>query len=226
MPVKYIPGKGKLTLDYQFGGGNDDVQVSNPEDMRSYTVVLGGGDDSALLGAGNDSVAGGFGNDTIFGGAGGDALLGDSGNDAIDGGLGNDALLGGAGSDSLFGGGGNDRLAGGDGNDVLWGDGGVAAADTFVFWLNSGSDVIGDFRRIDVDRIDLTNIVDVTDIALSWTDLDTNGNGVLGAGDTYVTVDGDDTLLDLGGAAGGANATDVVRVMGVIGLVETDFIFS
>ena len=220
MPVKYIPGKGKLTLDYQFGGGNDDVQVSNPADTNSYTVVLGGGDDSALLGAGNDSVAGGIGNDTIFGGAGGDALLGDSGNDSLNGGLGNDGLLGGAGSDSLFGGDGNDRLAGGDGNDVLRGDGGIAGADTFVFWLNSGADVIGDFRTTDGDRID------VTDIAVSWTDLDTSGDGILGAGDTYVTVDADGTLLDLGGAAGGAAATDVVRVMGVTGLVETDFIFS
>jgi Ca2+-binding RTX toxin-like protein len=217
MAIKYIPGKGKLTFDYQFGGGNDDVQVSNPADPSSYAVVLGGGDDSALLGAGNDSVAGGFGNDTIVGRAGGDALLGDSGNDVLDGGLDNDALLGGAGSDSLFGGGGNDRLAGGDGSDALWGNGG---ADTFVIWLNSGADVIWDFDTTVGDRIDLT------DIAVSWTDLDTSGDGVLGAGDTYVTVDAGGTLVDVGGAAGGATATDVVRVMGVTGLVETDFIFS
>ena len=220
MAVKYIPGKGKLTLDYQFGGGNDDVQVSNPADLSSYAVVLGGGDDSALLGTGNDSVAGGFGNDTAFGGAGNDALLGDSGNDVLDGGLCNDALLGGAGSDSLFGGAGNDRLAGGDGSDVLWGDGSTAGADTFVLWRNSGADVIGDFRTTDGDRID------VTDIAVTWANLDTNGDLVLGAGDTYVTVDAGGTLVDLGGAAGGATATDVVRVSGVAGLVESDFVFS
>ena len=220
MVVKFIPGKGKLTLDYQFGGGNDDVQVSNPADPNSYAVVLGGGDDSALLGAGNDSVAGGFGNDTIFGRAGNDALLGDSGNDVLNGDIGNDALLGGAGSDSLFGGEGNDRLAGGDGSDVLWGDGSIAGADTFVLWRNSGADVIGDFRTAEGDRID------VTDVAVSWTDLDTNGDEVLGAGDTYVTVDASGTLVDLGGAAGGATATDIVRVSGVVGLAESDFVFS
>lgn len=216
MAVKFIPGKGKLTLDYQFGGGNDDVQVSNPLDPNSYAVVLGGGNDSALMGAGNDSVAGGTGNDTMFGRAGNDVLLGDAGNDVLDGGVDNDGLLGGAGSDSLFGGDGNDRLAGGDGSDVLRGDGG---ADTFVLWRNSGSDVIGDFRTTDVDRID------VTDLEVSWADLDTNGNTALDDDDAYVTVDASGTLIDLGAAAGGAAGTDVVRVSGVAGLSESDFVF-
>ena len=216
MAVKFLPSKGKSSFDYQFGGGNDDVRVSNPQDPNSYAVVLGGGNDSAQLGAGNDSVAGGTGNDTIFGGAGNDALLGDAGNDSIAGGAGSDGLLGGAGSDSLFGGEDNDRLAGGDGSDVLRGD---AGADIFVFWVNSGADLIADFST--GDRIDLR------DIAVSWVDLDTSGNGTLGAGDLHVIIDGSDMLVDLGGAAaGGTPGTDVVRVAGVTELAEADFIFA
>jgi hypothetical protein len=66
----------------------------------------------------------------------------------------------------------------------------------------------------------------VTDIAVSWADLDTSGDGVLDAGDTYVTVDATGALvLDLGAAAGGAAGTDVVRVSGVAGLSESDFVF-
>lgn len=61
-------------------------------------------------------------------------------------------LIGNASANYLLGGAGNDRLNGIGGNDVLFGEGGN---DTFVFNLNSGSDVIGDFTR-GQDKIDVS----------------------------------------------------------------------
>ena len=158
---------------------------------------------------------------------------------------GDDILLGGAGNDVLYGDGtargaeaatttitgGADRLVGGAGNDLLWGDGAGAGegvdnlvlaggADVFVFGLRDGHDTIMDFRSGEGDRIE------VTATPVGWSDLDSNGNGALDDADAWVAIDGADTHIDLGAAAGihGAAGT-AITVVNVVGLVESDFLF-
>ena len=54
--------------------------------------------------------------------------------------------------------------------------------------------------------------------------LDSNRNDVLDDGDKYVRVADGNTVIDLGAAQLGANDVDLVTVMGVIGLSESDFL--
>lgn len=64
---------------------------------------------------------------------------------------GSDTITAGAGDDVVFGGKGNDRIWGDLGNDTLTGGEG---ADTFFFAVNSGNDVVTDFRLDEGDRLD------------------------------------------------------------------------
>lgn len=100
------------------------------------------------------------GKDTIIGGPGGDIVSGFAGNDTIRGGGGNDLLVGALGNDVLRGDAGNDMLVGGEGKDKLFGG---AGSDIFTFLSVKDStrkamDVIGDFKRKQNDKIDLTMI--------------------------------------------------------------------
>jgi serralysin len=152
---------GSAYRDYLYG--NDQLNVLRGE----------GGDDVLHGFGGDDTAHGGGGNDLIGGGAGNDRLDGGDGDDWMDGGYsGDDVLEGGVGvdtasfeSDSLY----DDRLAGNDGAnrldgsfsaDVLVGRGG---ADRFAYDQSYDStaaapDVIGDFKRAQGDRIDLSGI--------------------------------------------------------------------
>ena len=56
-----------------------------------------------------------------------------------------------------------------------------------------------------------------------WDALDSNGNDVLDDGDKYVSVADGNTVIDLGAAQLGTSGVDLVTVMGVTALVETDF---
>ena len=100
---------------------------------------------------------GNSGADFLSGGAGNDSLSGEGGSDQLFGAAGNDTLTGGAGNDTVSGGDGADRILGGSGRDYLFGG---AGADAFVFMSTAegGGDRIGDFRRSDGDRIDLSAI--------------------------------------------------------------------
>jgi Ca2+-binding RTX toxin-like protein len=187
------------------------------------------------LAGGDDVIDGGAGRDLIYGdgsaqGAGGPATVAG----------GSDLLSGGAGDDTLYGDGvasgygatvtGDDTLVGGRGADVLWGDGiatssGASAVtggmDRFAFGRRDGLDMLMDFRRADGDVIDLSGA------GLSWVDLDSDGTGVLDNDDLFVVVDAMDTVIDLGAAAGsGRVGLDTLRVVGVFGLVATDFDFG
>jgi serralysin len=96
------------------------------------------------------------GSDFLSGGAGNDSLSGEGGSDQLFGAGGNDTLSGGAGNDTLSGGDGADRVLGGSGRDYLFGG---AGADTFIFASRAeGGDRIGDFRRAEGDKIDLSAI--------------------------------------------------------------------
>lgn len=90
-----------------------------------------------------------------------DAYHGQAGNDHIDGQDGDDNLYGDAGHDSLTGGNGDDILVGGQGTDILAGGNG---ADVFDFnaltelGLGRTRDTIQDFRSVEHDHIDLSDI--------------------------------------------------------------------
>jgi serralysin len=136
--------------------GNDTVYAGSGND----TVISGAGNDTLYGGSGNDKLYGGDDNDVLNGGSGDDQLFGDAGIDILNGGTGNDTLNGGAGRDSLNGGADNDILIGGAGADTLRGG---YNADTFKFLdatdLGFGhTDVIKDFSRAEIDRIDLSGI--------------------------------------------------------------------
>jgi Ca2+-binding RTX toxin-like protein len=97
----------------------------------------------------------------LFAGTGSDDTLnGTSVADTIHGNTGNDALNGNGGADSLFGDAGNDRLVGGAGNDTLAGG---AGSDTFVY--SAGADAVTDFTRAEGDKVDLTTIGGVSNLA-------------------------------------------------------------
>ena len=109
----------------------------------SSHALVSGGD-------GNDRIRGGLGNDTINGDSGNDIIFGYDGDDRLNGGIGNDSVHGGNDNDTLWGESGDDRLNGGDGNDVLFGGQGTdylvggKGADTYVFSLGEGKDMITD----------------------------------------------------------------------------------
>jgi Ca2+-binding RTX toxin-like protein len=106
--------------------------------------------DLTLVGTSSNNILNGAGgNDTISGLAGHDVLAGFAGADLLDGGLGNDQLNGGAGNDILIGGAGRDEMTGGAGVDLFRF---LALSDSAV---GGNRDQIIDFRRNEMDRIDL-----------------------------------------------------------------------
>lgn len=166
-------GDGRDTLNG--GAGNDYLSGGFSNDR-----ILGGSGNDTLHGDdGNDTLLGGSGNDILAGDAGKDKLLGGAGNDVLEGGGGVDKLSGGVGNDTLYGGAGNDILNGNAGNDEIWGQAGRniirsgngadtiisgsgndiiyggAGKDTFVFYEDSGRDVIKDY----IDGTDKIHIV-------------------------------------------------------------------
>jgi Ca2+-binding RTX toxin-like protein len=136
------------------GGGNDQLNGG-----KGYDTLKGqGGDDVLNGGAGNDSLDGGEGNDQLFGQGGNDVLKGGKGADWLEGGGGADSLDGGAGNDTLTGGGGKDTLTGGKHSDTFRF---VAVSDS----SNTAPDVINDFRKLQLDKIDLSAIDAITSVA-------------------------------------------------------------
>jgi hypothetical protein len=119
------------------------------------------------------------------------ATLGTPGADRLSGTDGEDWLRGLAGNDQLSGGDGDDVLAGGRGEDRL--EGGIGA-DTFWFSAGApGEDRVADFDPDEGDVIALANFGSDFDA------LDTNDDGVIGAGDSGVERERGDLSLDLGG---------------------------
>jgi len=97
------------------------------------------------------------------------------GNDTIDGGAGNDIIYGQEGNDVINGGEGNDLLSGGTGNNIL--NGGLGA-DTFVI-SKGGHDTIQDYNKGQLDKVDISSIVKVTDdaVAKTYLGVEQNANG-------------------------------------------------
>ncbi len=121
-----------------------------------------------------DQITGTRYGDRIEGLNGTDVLSGLGGNDTINGGLAQDTLIGGRGDDSLTGGSGNDR---------------------FVFGAIFGNDTITDF--VGQDKIDLRQL------KLSSSALDSNGDGIINAIDNLADLIGGSLKLDLTSLNGG-----------------------
>lgn len=174
---------GGLGEDSLAGGlGNDVYRVNDSDDIvrelsgqgtdtvyASCDDTLAANIENLVLTAIARSGTGNTGNNLLTGNASGNVLRGEAGNDGLRGMSGNDTLMGGTGNDTLGGDLGDDRLTGGSGRDVLTGGGG---RDTFDF--NSlgeltasaaTSDVIKDFSRAQLDKIDLSGLDANTGVA-------------------------------------------------------------
>ena len=115
------------------------------DDDGDNLIETGVGFDTVIGAAGNDTISTGIGFDLIDlradssganevqGGKQGDTIFGGGGSETLGGGQGHDSIDGGAGDDIIIGGKGKDTMTGGDG------------ADTFVFYEESGADIITDF---------------------------------------------------------------------------------
>ncbi len=197
--------------DGSLGGGNTDggdSQDGTPEVVdRDMTIRGTSRADDLTGGGGDDKILGRGGNDRLDGGAGDDDLRGFGGRDL---------LIGGAGDDNLKGDGGRDTLDGGSGDDTLWGG---SRDDVFIFREGDGHDRIRDFEQ-GSDRMDLSHMA-----SINFDELDTNGNDILDRGDAHVDRFGIGTIIDLGEAAGSADAS-TVAILGVTGLTEADFLFG
>jgi len=176
---------GKGGADQLYGGSGDDTLHGNSGNDRldgagGADLLFGGSGSDRLHGGGRDDTLNGNGQgDLLYGGGGNDRLNGDAGNDTLSGGNGSDVLKGQHGSDVLIGGGGNDRLFGGEG------------ADTFVFSGHFGNDTVADLSAGDVDKIDLSGVGDIADLAdLTANHLQTD----LGTAFALI-VDGSGTIL-------------------------------
>jgi Ca2+-binding RTX toxin-like protein len=130
----------------QAGTGIDVVISTTPTYTLPDDVENLGLDTGAITGIGNSGKNRLTGNDAD------NVLMGEGDSDRLHGGGGADSLVGGDGRDTLIGGAGTDALVGGADRDTFSfanGDTGVGPA---------ARDVIEDFRRVELDKIDLKEI--------------------------------------------------------------------
>ncbi|MDX6748689.1 calcium-binding protein [Geminicoccaceae bacterium 1502E] len=230
--AEHMIGSSRGGHDVLFGGdGSDQIYgdgVGTRENARGGNdTIFGGAGDDFLHGEGwelRDNARGG--NDKIFGGEGDDTIFGDARPDFTDPTTrgGNDKLFGEDGDDTIYGGAGNDLLDGGEGNDILVGGLGKdkliggAGADEFRYEIGGGKDKILDF-------VSGEDVLDLGDYNLSFADLDTNQDNVIGKGDDLVKAGKKGMTIDLSGAEGGMKG-DVIKIAGVNELQESDIAFA
>ena len=158
----------------------------------------------------NNQLTGNYKNNTI---------LGNDGNDTLYGGLGNDTLIGGSGGDTLI---------GGEDSDMLTGD---LGADRFDFnmitesLVGASRDLIADFSRVQLDKIDLSTIDAKTGTPLINDAFTFIGNDVA-FGSVAGQLRFDTTSRILSGDIDGIGGADFeIQLTGVIiNLLATDFI--
>lgn len=195
------------------GTGSDTLVGSNGADElagdNGVDVLIGGAGDDTLRGnGGNDSLDGGSGEDLLLGGRNNDLLEGGNNADTLEGGDQRDQLFGGSGTDSLVGGRGVDTLDGGGGADTLNGNRGDdeltggSGADTFMFRMNGGADVIKDFGngadRLEVDDALLGGAESAADVIATFGEMTQVGFVLDFRGGNSVTLEGvfDETVLE------------------------------
>ncbi|KRE16519.1 hypothetical protein ASE63_14955 [Bosea sp. Root381] len=234
-----IIGLDGIAID--MGDGNDAVTLLEGSNIYGE-IRLGAGDDTLTAteveddlvvdaGSGNDIVRTGSGDDLVRGGAGDDLLDGGEGDDVLQGGEGNDRLIGGLGDDFLFGGAGNDTLVGGEGNDLLDGGEGIDTADYSAETSGITVDLsTGKATGADIGLDTLQGIENVIggsgDDVLIGNDQANVLNGgagndriVIGAGDTAIGGEGDDSIEVKAGAGAaaivdGGTGFDTVKLLG------------
>ena len=189
--------------DTAYGGSGNDRIVDGDGDDLSYG---GSGNDTIIMGDGDDTAYGQWGDDYIYAYNGGaNTLHGGSGRDilyvyddraaghfATDtnkmyGGSGNDALWLVGGAINAFGGSGDDvfRFFSGPENAWHFAEGGAGNDDFFIHTVNKS-------LFIQIDGFDDMNetMTFYDGFGAGVSTLDSNGNGVLDTGDTYVTAAG------------------------------------
>jgi Ca2+-binding RTX toxin-like protein len=189
----YLDGGDSFDTDILIGGaGNDTLYaISGQADPEQDLLDGGAGDDAYWVDTGADLTfeAADGGTDTVHANVtvanAGVYLYANVENLVLEGttafGVGNELANSMIGSDSnnwLLGGAGNDRIAAGGGNDVLFGE---VGADTFVFGVNEGADLIGDFAAAE-------DVIEFAGIFTSYAQVQAN----------MVEV-GTDMAIDLGG---------------------------
>jgi len=178
------------------GAGNNILNGGDGVDTASYTFAASAV--TASLAVTTAQATGGSGSDTLLAF---ENLTGSNFNDSLTGNTAANTLIGGAGNDVLNGGAGNDLLIGGVGVDQL--TGGVGA-DRFDFdalsemGLGTLRDVIGDFKTVEGDKIDLSTL------------------------DANVATAVNDAFSFIGANAFSANATGQVRFAGGVLFGSTD----
>ena len=162
-------------------------------------ITINGNVDEAIFSAGNKAANLDFSSQTIVadpatditisGGNRRDSIVGSQFDDFILGDRGRDTLSGSTGDDRIFGGNAKDVLIGGQGNDILRGGFGK---DEFVIGFEFDSnavDIIADFQR--KEKINLT------ELGLDGSDLDSSGNGRVDASDDNVSFVNGSLSIDL-----------------------------
>jgi len=220
-------GRGDDTLsggshddDLRGGSGNDRLYGGTGKDhlrgQDGHDTLLGGDGDDRLFGnSGADLLFGGDGKDELRGGKGEDWLEGATGDDRLSGNDGSDTILGGAGDDTLKGSSGDDLLEGGAGDDVLLGGQG---ADHFHFRAGAA------FGHDWIDRFETDNDVLVLEGFGAFSDLDSNGDGVIDATDAIAVSTHRGLALDLTELNGSASGTSIICISSEA-LTAEDFVF-
>ena len=200
---------GGIGADAMSGGlGNDTYIVDNLGDVVTDLSVSGGIDTvqsniSYALGATVENLA-------LTAAA--TIGTGNTLNNIITGNSGNNIIFGLAGNDTLIGGAGNDKITGGTG------------LDHFVFSNNCGSDTITDFSKVQLDRLDFSQIDANVAIAgdQSFTFIGTSAFTAVGAQIRF-SASGSNTIVELNTDADIA-AEYQIQLIGAVSLTAADCI--
>jgi Ca2+-binding RTX toxin-like protein len=194
--------------------------VVNGGDATGDTItgienVHGSSHDDTISGsADGNNLLGGNGQDILLGLGGNDTLIGGMNDDSVNAGNGNDSIDGNEGNDTVKGGGGNDTIKGGDDDDTLYGNSG---SDIFVFDPEWGNDRIEDFSAGDTEKIDFSEISEISSMSELLTHSADVGNDVV----ITVTVNTVDHTILLAGLD-----YNNFGVGGSFAYSENDFIFT
>lgn len=177
--------------DGLFGAGGSDLLVGLAGDDF---LVGDGGNDVLLAGRGSDVLVGSDGSDVLWGGRGIDLMFGDAGNDVLLAGRGNDIAFGNAGDDAMWTGRGDDIAFAGSGDDYVH----AGRGDDFAGGEDGDDRLSGGRGRDTLDGgagDDRMNGGAHDDVLAG-----SGGNDTLTGGrgdrDTFVGVEGNDTITD------------------------------
>lgn len=193
------------------GAGNDTINGSGGTDTLSYASA--GSAITINLSTATGQNTGGAGTDTI---SSMENVIGSGYNDNLTGTSSANTMIGGAGNDTISAGGGADFLYGGAGTDTLTGSTG---GDAFIFEAATAlgaSDTITDFSTAQVDKLDVSDILDgydpLSDAISDFVRITDNGTHSFlsvdadGGGNSFTQIA---QLSSVTNIAAGATATEI-----------------